>query len=169
MGNAHLTFAIVFLAIALVLFVVEWFIPSGGILAMCSLASLATGVVFLYKVDTTVGLIGAIVSLAALPFLIGMGLKILPSTPFFRMMLLKSVDRPGLGEHGIAGAAGKERMKSLVGEEGEAITDLRPVGTCKIKGQRMDCMASSGAIRAGAKVRVIAADGMQIKVKEEGT
>ena len=170
MENAHLTFAIIFLALAMVLFVVEWFIPSGGILAMSSLGSLAAGVFFLYKVDTTLGLIGAIVSLGALPFLMAMGMKILPSTPIFRGMALKEGEqRPGLGEHGIAGATGKQRMQSLVGQEGEAVTDLRPVGTCRIKGERMDCLATPGPIRAGAKIRVIAADGMQVKVKEEGT
>ena len=160
MENAHLTFAIIFLALAMVLFVVEWFIPSGGILAMSSLGSLAAGVFFLYKVDTTLGLIGAIVSLGALPFL----------TPIFRGIAMKEGEqRPCLGEHGIAGATGKQRMQSLVGQEGEAVTDLRPVGTCRIKGERMDCLATPGPIRAGAKIRVIAADGMQVKVKEEGT
>lgn len=167
MDNSHLNWAILLIAIAMVLFFVEFLVPSAGILAISAFVSLAAGVFFLYKVDTTIGLIGAIISVGSLPFLFALGLKILPNTPIYRMLMLKTEPRPGLGEFGIAGATGKERVKDLIGETGQALTDLRPIGTCLIKGQRQDCLAASGTIKAGAKIRVIAADGMQIKVKEE--
>jgi len=168
MDNAHLNWAILLIAVALVLFFVEFLVPSGGILAISAFLSLAAGVFFLYKVNTTVGLVGAIVSMASLPFLFALGLKIFPNTPVYRMLLLRSSDpRPGLGEHGIAGAAGKEKMKELIGKTGKAVTDLRPIGTCLINGERIDCLAMGPTIKAGAAVRIVAADGMQIKVKEE--
>lgn len=167
MDNAHLNWAILLIAIALVLFFVEFLVPSGGILAICAFVSLAVGVFFLYKVNTTIGLVGAIVSVASLPFLLAFGIKMLPNTPFYRRMILKTEQRPGLGEFGIAGATGKERVKDLIGATGQALTDLRPVGCCMLNGERQDCIAATGTIKAGAKVRVVAADGMQIRVKEE--
>ncbi len=167
MGNAHLNWAILLLAIALVLFFVEIFVPSGGIITVCAVICLAVGVFFLFKVNTTVGMVGAIVSVGALPFLFALGIKMLPNTPFYRRLLLKSAPRPGLGEFGIAGATGRERAKALIGLTGQAVTDLRPVGKCMINGSREDCHAVTGTIKAGTKIRVVDADGMQIKVKEE--
>jgi len=168
MDNAHLNWAILLIAIALVLFFIEFFVPSGGIIAVCSFICLGVGVFFLFKVDETVGMIGAIITVGSLPFLMALGLKLLPNTPFYRMMLLKTEPRPGLGEYGIAGAQDKDKFQALIGKTGQALTDLRPVGKCIIDGVREDCYAASGTIKAGAKVRVVAADGMQIKVKEEG-
>jgi membrane-bound serine protease (ClpP class) len=165
MDNSHLNWAILLIAIAIVLFFIEFIVPSGGILAVCAFLSLAVGVFFLYKVDTTIGLIGAIVSVGSLPFLFALGIKVLPSTPFYRRLLLKDVPRAGLGEHGIAGATGRERARALIGEQGQAVTDLKPVGTCIIKGERMDCLSAAGQIKSGARVRVIFADGIQVKVK----
>ncbi len=164
---AHLNWAILFLAIALVLFLLEFVVPSAGALAICAFVSLAVGVFFLYKVDTAVGLIGAIVSLAALPFLFAFGLKIFPNTPIYRKLLLKDEQPAGLGAHGIAGSAGKTAVQHLVGKTGKAVTDLRPIGTCVINGERLDCLAMTGAIKTGATIRVVAADGMGIRVKEE--
>ena len=71
------------------------------------------------------------------------------------------------GSWPIAGATGRDRARSLIGEEGRAATDLKPVGTCIINGQRMDCLSTAGQIKAGTKVRVVFADGIQIKVKAE--
>jgi len=39
------------------------------------------------------------------------------------------------------------------------------VGTCLLREQREQCLAVGSMIEAGTRVRVVAADGMQIKVK----
>ena len=167
--DTHIIWAIVLLAIALVLFFLEFFIPSAGMLAVSSFVSLVAAVFFLFKYDTTVGMIGAIVSVASLPFLFAIAIKTIPNTPVFRMISLKSEPRPGLGEHGIAGAESRQIADKLVGKTGKALTDLRPVGACLIENQRMDCVAATGIIRAGKPVCVVAADGLQVKVAEVET
>ncbi len=164
--DTHIIWAIVLLGIALLLFFLEFFIPSAGMLAVSSFVCLVAGVFFLFKYDTTVGMIGAIVSVASLPFLFAIAIKTIPNTPVFRMISLKSEPRPGLGEHGIAGAEAQQIAANLVGKTGRTVTDLRPVGACLIENQRMDCIAASGVIRAGTAVRVVSADGIQVKVVE---
>ncbi len=164
--DTHIVWAIVLLSIALVLFFLEFFVPSAGMIAVASFLSLAAGIFFLFKFDTTVGLIGAIVCIAALPFLFAIAIKTIPNTPVFRMLSLKTEPRPGLGEHGIAGAAAQQIAAALMGKVGKAVTDLHPVGTCLIEGERMDCVSAAGVIRAGKPVRVVSADGIQIKVIE---
>jgi membrane-bound ClpP family serine protease len=170
MGDTHLIWAIVLIAVAAILFFVEMNIPSGGLLSVLSLFSLAAGVFLLFKVDTNVGLIGAILSMLSIPFAIALAIKIMPHTPMGRLMVLKSKKRKGvelaMGEQGIAGGRGREARKALIGVEGTAVTDLRPIGTCVIQGERQDCMAVQGSVKAGATIRVVSAEGMQVKVQE---
>lgn len=165
--GTHLHWAVFLLAAAVILFFIEIMVPSGGVLSVISLVCLGAGVFFLFKVDTTLGLIGGILSLIAIPFAMAFGLKMFPNTPFFRLLELRS-EKPaeGLGEHGIAGATGREQRQKLIGMTGKAVTDLRPIGTCVIDGERQDCLASRGTITRGATVRVVSADGMQVKVEE---
>jgi len=50
--------------------------------------------------------------------------------------------------------AGKAR-EDLVGHEGVAVTDLRPAGTIKVEGERLDVVSDAGYVAKGARVRII--------------
>jgi membrane-bound ClpP family serine protease len=52
-----------------------------------------------------------------------------------------------------------------VGTTGVAMTDLRPVGTCRFGDGRYECLADRGMIESGSEVEVVAVDGMQVKVR----
>jgi membrane-bound serine protease (ClpP class) len=162
--------AVAFLGVALVLFFVEIFIPSGGLIGFAAAASLVAGIVMLFQVNTTLGLVGAIVALVGLPFLFALALKIWPNTPMARLLLLKTDPRATEDMYDGAAAPGEgppsaSSPSALVGVTGEALTDLRPVGVCMLEGQRVECLADGGLIRAGSAIRVVAVDGMHIKVR----
>lgn len=55
---------------------------------------------------------------------------------------------------------------ALTGAEGEALSPLRPAGLALLGGQRVDVVAESSWIAAGAKVRVIEVAGNRIVVRE---
>ena len=150
--------AVVLLAIALIFFFLEVFIPSGGLLGVLAGGSLIAGIVMLFTVDTTLGLVSLIASLIAVPALLAFGLKVMPDTIIGRLLTLK-----GPPPREIGGAEPGDVV--AIDAKGEAITDLRPIGTCLIDGKRLDCMAEAGVIEAGQPVRVVLADGMQIKVR----
>lgn len=57
--------------------------------------------------------------------------------------------------------------RSLVGETGEAITPLRPSGTARIGGKRVDVTAVGDFLEQGAGVVVVAADGMRVAVRRK--
>lgn len=166
MGNDYVIWAIVFLAVAAALFVIEVFVPSGGLLGFFAATSLVAGLVLLFKVDTTLGLLGALVTVISVPFFLAMAIRIWPNTPIARLLTLKNEPRPGLGEHGVAGVSTDGATNALQGQRGKSLTDLRPVGTCLINGQRVECLAETGMIRSGKTVEVIWVDGMTVKVKE---
>lgn len=166
MNNPLIIWAIICLAVALVLFLIEIFIPSGGLIGLAAGAALITGIILLFQVNTTLGLIGAIVSLVALPFIIGFGLKVAPNTPLLRLMTLQTPGVRAADARSLErGDAAGEADAVLLGQEGVTVTDLRPVGTCMIAGRRRECLSDGGIIRAGTKVRVVLTDGMQIKVR----
>jgi membrane-bound serine protease (ClpP class) len=161
-NNALLIWAILLICIAIILFFMEIFIPSGGLISVASAICLIAGIVMMFGVDTTLGLFVSAVSLIAIPFLIGFGLKIWPHTPMGRWLMLGG-DDDDLDDLGVEGASDGSPQPA-VGDTGRAITDLRPIGTCMLASGRCDCLAAGDMIKAGATIRVIAIDGMQIKV-----
>jgi membrane-bound serine protease (ClpP class) len=60
----------------------------------------------------------------------------------------------------------RDERLALVGAEGEALTDLRPVGVVRIGERRMDALAQTFLIPAGSRVRVVQVEGSQVKVRQ---
>lgn len=158
--------AIVCFSIAIVLFIIELFVPSGGLLGMLSGVALIAGIVLLFQVNKTIGLIGALVTVLLTPVVIALLLRVWPDTPIARMLTLQSPGQDTDDEDEPVPTAG-QRDRRLIGATGTAITDLHPVGTCLIEGRRTECLADGPMIQRGAKVKVVAADGMQIKVRAD--
>ena len=52
------------------------------------------------------------------------------------------------------------------GKKGIALTTLRPSGTAEINGKRVDVVTESSYVEQGKKIKVIAAEGMRVVVKE---
>ena len=63
------------------------------------------------------------------------------------------------------GTAGK--LDRLLGETGQTITDLRPVGAVMFGDERVDCVAQTGQIDKGYKVTVIHVEGVRVVVREQ--
>lgn len=86
--------------------------------------------------------------------------KYLPKSTAFKRFVLsvseKSVD--GFSSHSIA--------EDLIGAEGIALTTLRPAGTAEINGKRVDVMTESEYVEKGKKIKVLAADGIRVLVRE---
>ena len=160
--NPLVVWGIVLIGLALALFLIEVFVPSGGIIGFVSAASLIAGVVMFFRVDTTLGLISALVALASLPLAIAFAIRIWPDTWVARMLTLQTVEPANDPANPDAAAVTRQ---ALVGKRGKAMTELRPVGTCLIEGHREECLASRGVIEPGTEIEVVSVDGMQIKVK----
>jgi membrane-bound serine protease (ClpP class) len=63
-----------------------------------------------------------------------------------------------------AGTSGPERL-DWAGQEGEALTDLRPAGTARILGNRADVVAESDLIERGSRIKVVAVEGTKVVVR----
>lgn len=171
MVDQYVIWAVVCLAVAVFLFLLEIFIPSGGLIGLAASGALVAGIVLLFLVDTTLGLLGALVVLACVPLVLAMVIKVWPNTPLARLLTLEARQKRRVGGASAvqesAGARPEEQSVLQPGARGKALTDLRPVGVCLIEGRRVDCLAERGVIPAGTAVRVVVVDGMQVKVRAE--
>jgi membrane-bound ClpP family serine protease len=165
-GATLLVWALALIGLALMLFMIEVFIPSGGLIGVASAVSLVAGIVLLFWENELWGLIGAAVSLIALPFALGFAIKMWPNTPIGRLLTLAtpaSRAEPHAADAPTKGAAAG--LAVTVGQRGRAVTEMRPVGTCVFDGRREECLAAGGLIEPDTPVEIVAIDGRQIKVR----
>ena len=101
-----------------------------------------------------------IVAIVMIPSVLIMAYRIFPKTRFGKSVILSPPQR----EQGDAIPDTKQLMK-MVGAEGVASTVLRPVGMCDFSGRRVECVAESGYVDKGKKVKVIHVEGTQLTVR----
>lgn len=142
----------------LVLIAAEVFLPGlilGTIGFLCLVASVA--LVFV-NYGTVAGIVATfIVSILTLVGFI-LWLYVFPRTFIGRRVML-------LTPKAEDSAAAKNQ--SLVGLDGEALTPLRPSGTARIDGRRVDVSAVGDFLEEGAKLEVVSADGLRVAVRRK--
>ena len=153
--------AIFLFLLCAVLLVAEVFVPSFGLITLCSLAALAGGIAIFFKLSPTAGWIGVIVAVVMIPAVLVFAYKVLPKTSFGKTVLLDMPKRQK-GE----GIPDAEQLKALLGRKAVVITPLRPVGMCDFAGTRLECVAESGYVDKGKTVEVIKVEGTQLTVRQ---
>jgi len=147
------------------LIIAEVFVPSGGLISVCAFACLIGGIVIFFKHSTTASAIGIIVAIIMIPTVLVIAYKMFPKTRFGRAVTLPPPKR----QQGDA-IPDTDEIKDLLGAVGVVLTPLRPVGMCDFSGQRVECVAESGYVDKGKKVKVIDVESTQLTVRviEEG-
>jgi membrane-bound serine protease (ClpP class) len=137
--------AVGLLVLAVVLFVLEAKIVSHGILAAGGVVAMVLGAVLLVEGPPELRIHWATALAVSIPFGI--------ITVFLLSLVIRARLRPP--------ATGVE---SLAGEVGVAQTALDPTGTVFLRGEYWTATADE-PIEAGAQVRVVAIEGLRLKVK----
>jgi membrane-bound ClpP family serine protease len=155
-----LIFAVFLYLICAALIIAEVFVPSGGVISVMALFALAGGLVIFFRHSVTVGIIGIVVAVIMIPTVLVMAFKILPKTAFGKNVNLEPPKRQ-LGD----AIPDTDRIKNLLGQIGVAISPLRPIGMCDFSGKRIECVAESGYVEKGKKVKVIRVQQTQLTVR----
>lgn len=155
-----LLFAVFLYAACAALLVAEVFIPSFGLLSICSLACLVGGVTIFFHHSPMAGWIGVVVAVVMVPSLLIMAYRILPRTRFGKRVILA----PPVRDRGDAIADTPELVK-LIGRTGRVLTTMRPVGMCDFDGRRVECVAERGYLQKDNRVKVIRVEGTQVTVR----
>jgi membrane-bound serine protease (ClpP class) len=142
------------------LIVAEVFVPSGGLISLCALACLIGGIVIFFKCSVVAGWVGVGIAAVMIPSVLVVAYRMFPNTRFGRSVTLNPPER----EQGDA-VPDTAQLKELLGAVGVVLTPLRPVGMCDLSGQRIECVAESGYVDKGKKVRVIDVESTQVTVR----
>lgn len=163
-------------AVAVVLFIVEFFIPSGGLVGILCGVALVASVVAFFRYDPSWGAGVGIAYLIVVPLAIVFAFRLWLNSPIGRAMILgDSSDGGADAPEDAAISAQRARqarnaeLRTLIGTEGTSETALRPVGTVRIQGERIEALAESGVIAAGETVVVTEVYDNQIKVRVKTT
>lgn len=168
-SSSPILWAFIFIAIAVVIFFIEIFVPSGGLLALLGGLSIIASLIAFFMHDINTGLIATGIYIVFGPIIAWIAFKIWASSPLAKRMVLGDIDGGGEFAKQESESQRRERLDelhSLIGSKGETITVLRPVGVVRIGDQRLDAMAESGVINANMSVEVVEVYDNQIKVRE---
>lgn len=146
---------------------IELFIPSGGVIGMVAGVVAIAGVVFFWRESTTWGLSATLGVLILGPCAVGFMLKVYPETYIGRKLILggSKTEEEALVASAQSRAEELDERLALVGQTGETINELRPVGEVRIEGQRYEALAETGVIDPGVEVVVVSIVDNQIKVR----
>jgi membrane-bound ClpP family serine protease len=155
-----LVFAIFLYFACAALVIAEVFVPSGGIISICALACLIGGMAIFFHHSTTAGWVGIITAVIMIPSVLVVAYRLFPNTRFGKSVTLTPPER----QQGDA-IPDTAELRELLGRVGTVITPLRPVGMCEFSGQRVECVAESGYVDKGKKVKVIDVESTQVTVR----
>lgn len=139
-----ITWAIILAILAVVIFVAEIFLPSGGLLGIAAVACVAASVVLCFIINRWLGAGVSIALLILAPFLWMAGISLWQRSPVGKRLTLTTT----VGE--------LPAPHVLVGATGVTITELRPMGECEVGEARIESQSEMGVvIPAGRKVKVL--------------
>jgi membrane-bound serine protease (ClpP class) len=150
-----MTLIIILLILGALLLFLETLLPGmiAGILGIiCLLAAIALGY---QDFGAQTGSILVMIVLVGLVSGVFIWLKFFPESRIAR----KFISQGAVGELGV-------EKPELLNGTGVALTQLRPSGTARINGQRVDVVTEGGLIERGAKLKVVAVEGSRIVVRE---
>lgn len=159
-----LLWGLALLAAGALLLIIEIFVPSAGVIAVTAAVVSIAGVVCLWRYDTLWGLSGLLAIAIGGPVIFFYGLSLWRHTPIGRKMIGEPSEEEVEIRRRLEEAA-RDQRQALLGAEGMAATDLRPVGVVIINGQRHDALSESVLIPAGTRVRVTVVESNQVKVR----
>lgn len=149
------------LAAGLILVLLEAFvIPGFGAAGVGGILALAASVI-MASPSLEAGIIYLLVALAGGALAVWVSLKFLPTRRAWSRLVLKtSLDKKG------GFVAVDYEPHHLLGQEGVAISALRPAGIAEIAGQRWDVVTEGAFIPRNSRVQVVKVEGPRIVVRE---
>ena len=148
-----MTLAIILLIVGLVLLFAEILLP-GMVLGALALLSIGGSVAAAYM-NTEYGHLFLAIALASIVGFTFWFVLVFPTTKFGK----KLTSQTSVGDLGID-------HSTLLEQQGEAYTDLRPSGKANINDQRFDVVTEGVFLEKGDPIRVIAIEGQRIVVRK---
>src|SRR5206468_57551 len=161
-----LTWSILLLVLGLVFLVVEFFIPSGGALAvMCALSFLAAIIVGFIAGPWT-GTIVLLIICLVVPSAAAAAVRWWPDTPIGKLVLIQ---RPRSADDVLPETMAYRGLKDLVGRRGKSKGLMVPSGSVVIEGKTYDAVSEGMPIEPQQSVIVIGVSTQRLVVRPDNT
>lgn len=158
-----LLFASVLLLFGIGLFLLEFFIPSFGLISVLALACAAGSIWAAFRVDELTGselyLTGwtfVLLNVALIPTVVVVGFKLMRSSPLVVRSVIDGIS--------ISDERARE-LQALTGQQGSATTPLRPSGTARLGGAFVSVQTNGEFVESGTLVEVVDVEGNRVYVK----
>jgi len=154
--------SILLLGIGLGIVVVEFFVPSGGVLAVFAGLSLIAAIVvaFMTSLKFGVGMLSAVAIL--LPGVLAAAIYAWPHTRFGQRMLVKP---PASEEEILPDMDLRRHLLSLVGKRGVARSKMLPAGIVNIEGRTYDAISDGMPVDQGQGIEVVTVKMNRLEVR----
>ena len=153
-----LAFPIVLQIAGIFVLLAEIILPSGGVLTILALGCFGYSLYSVFtNVSVSVGMMFVAADVVILPIVLIAGLKLLAYSPVALRKSLKKTD-------GVTSQS--EKLGGYMGKTGTTVTNLRPAGTARIDGRRVDVVSRGEFIEKDKPVIVIAVEGNRVVVRE---
>ncbi len=153
--------AVMLIVVAIGLAVVELFVPSGGMLAFLSIASIIAALFLAFKSGPVVFLVFLFAVIIGMPFGLALAVKWWPHTPIGRRILLRVSD----SDEVLPDDEFHRGLKDLVGRTGEARSKMLPSGAIFVDGRTVDAYTEGVPIEPGQRVIVLDVHGTNVLVR----
>lgn len=154
--------AVILLVVGLLLVLLEFLIPSSGILGiLAALAILSSIVMAFNERGPVIGMLFIGITVLSIPVLLVAGFKILPYTPIGRQLISESPT----GDEVISEMATRRSMREMIGWIGRSTSPMLPSGSIEVEGQTLDAVSQGMAIDENTPVKIIDVQGTRIIVR----
>lgn len=153
-----LVWALMLIAVAVVVMVIELFLPSAGVLGFLAGGLVLASLFMAYRSSFLVGSIFLMAVLICLPILIYGLLQMWPHTPIGKRILLSEPDLDQILPPSMF-------SNDLVGQIGISKTKMLPSGTIVVNRQKLDAVSSGFPIDANQAVKITAVRANRIYVE----
>ncbi len=153
--------AVMLIVVAVGLAVLELFVPSGGVLAFLSIASIVAALILGFRSGPVVGLIFLVGVIIGMPTSLALAVKWWPHTPIGRRILL----RVARGDEVLPDDDFRRGLKDLVGRTGQARSKMLPSGAILVDGRTIDAYTEGVPIEPGQRVVVLDVQGTNVLVR----
>ena len=154
--------AVLLFIIGLILCIIEIFIPGIGIFAVGGLGCIV-GSIFLTTPDTFTAIKYLVIVLLVMLIMAPILLKLFSKSKMMDKLLVKETLSTEKGY-----TARKEKLETYIGQDGIALTTLRPAGTVELAdGVRLDVVTKGEFVAKGEAIRIIGVDGTWL-IAEKG-
>src|SRR5215471_7951428 len=160
------TWAFVLLLLGFVFLVLEFFVPSGGALAVMCALSLLAAIVVGFMAGRWTGVSILLIICLVVPGAVSAAVKWWPDTPFGKLIL---VQRPRSSDEVLPETLAYRGLKELVGRRGKAKGLMVPSGLVVIDGKSYDAVSEGVPIEPGHAILVVGVSTQRLIVRPDNT